>query len=118
MSKLHEIYAAADIETLVKVLEHPADYTAECVQVVKDEIKHRSLDATDLKQSASELLQIKISKYLDTFSPINDKLVLPKSEILNEDEIKVIFRKCFDKFVERKELMEVDSWHYAIGAVL
>ncbi|MEX2597212.1 MAG: hypothetical protein WEC59_09825 [Salibacteraceae bacterium] len=101
---------------LVKVIEHAPDFQPEAVEAAKREIQSRKVDRADILKAARQVITEDIDAYLDSFSVVNDKLKLPKSFFLNEEEVKLVFQTCFVRWKEESDDMIPDSWLYVLGA--
>lgn len=114
--ELIERYRKKTNEELVKVIESPADYQPEAIKVAKQVLRSRNLEQADLLKLARAIQTEKIDRYLDGFSVVNDKLELPESHFLNEEEMKLLFKTCFTRWKEENDDMIPDSWLYVLGA--
>ena len=115
---LKERYNEEDNVTLISILENSDNYTSECISVVQEILNNRDFDPHFQKNVAESLMRDKIKKMLDTFDPINEKIKLPESNFLNDEEIIEILKEEFEKFIETKEALKFDVWKYAIGGIL
>lgn len=114
---LAEKYKSADLQELVMVVETAENYTPECVKIVIAELLSRHADKELLIQLASEITRTKIKEMLDGFSPLNGKLIPPKSHLLEEAEVLEIFREEYAEFISRRDDLSPDVWAYAIGGI-
>jgi hypothetical protein len=115
---LAERYAKAEIETLINIVENPADYTPECVQVVTQEIRNRRIETEELKDIAKALHQARTKAIMAKFDPYTDKLIPPKSNYLSEEEVLSAMKEEFDLWLEKKQGYGFDVWQYAVGGII
>lgn len=101
---------------LVKIVESAQEYQPEAVETAKQLIRDRKLDQADILKASREVISQKINSYLESFSPVNDKLVLPESHYLNEEEVKLVFKTCFTEWKHQNDDMIPDGWQYVLAA--
>lgn len=115
---LKERYHKETTNTLVQIIESQQDYTNECVVVVLDEIARRPVSDDEVKELATAIVKDKVMSILKNFDPYNDKLVPPRSTYLTTEEVLLLLKEEFSKWMERKETFDFDVWKYAIGGIL
>jgi hypothetical protein len=113
---LIERYQNKPLTELVKIVESARDYQPEAVETAKQIIRDRKLDQADILKASREVISEKINAYLQTFSPVNDKLMLPTSHYLNEEEVKLVFKTCFTEWKHENDDMIPDGWKYVLAA--
>lgn len=114
---LQERYSSADIKNLIEIIENKDNYTLECVNVVVEELKIRSLDKEEVQQIAQEIIIAKFTELMNKFDPYNSKIEILESNFLNKVEVQEIQKQEFDKWMEKRESFGFDVWKYAIGAI-
>jgi hypothetical protein len=94
---------------LIEILESKDAFTPEAVQYAAEIIQERFLE--------EEVLLTLVVDYWD--KELNDSLKsylksgeIPVSNFLNESQLKELFAKKYQEYVERKEVMAVDSTIY------
>ena len=97
-------YKAKD---LIEVAEPHSDYTQEAKTIAIDIIKENN--AFNFKKEAQLLWEEKIKK--DIKSVLNSKQV-PKSHFINESEMRLIIKACFENWKEEQELFGIDTTKY------
>ena len=110
-------YARKDTKTLISVLEHPEDYSAEALEAAEAELNFRELDEEVILALVDEVNRERITKMLDSLNPINDELKLLKSQWLTEEEMRRITKEEFKLLLERKDGFRFDVLKYAIGGL-
>jgi hypothetical protein len=101
---------------LVRIIETAEDYQPSAIEVAKDVLRSRNLEQAEVLRLAREVQSEKIEAYLENFSVLNDKLELPESHFLNEEEMKLVFKTCFTRWKTENDDMIPDSWLYVLGA--
>ncbi len=114
---LEERYSAVDIKDLMEIIENKDNYTAECVNVVINEFKSRSIIKESIEKIAEDIIRVKFSDFLGKFDPYNSKIKIFESNFLSKEQVMDIQKQEFDKWMEKREALEFDVWKYAIGAV-
>ncbi len=97
-------YQAKD---LIGVAEPHSDYTHEAKTIAIDIIKENN--AFDFKNEAQKFWKEKIKK--DIRSILNSKEI-PKSHFINELEMRLIIKTCFENWKEEQELFGIDTTKY------
>ncbi|MEZ4720406.1 MAG: hypothetical protein R2813_00850 [Flavobacteriales bacterium] len=114
---LTERYKLFSSEALVQIIEsEEGDYTNEAIEAARAELKTRGVTNDDLLSLSRKVIGERIKTYLENFDVINDQLELPKSRILNEEEIKLLFQTVFAHWKSENDDMIPDSWKYVLGA--
>jgi hypothetical protein len=110
-------YSRHTNEELIEVIECANDdYTQGALDAVAVIIKNRQLSEEDLRSIAREVIGNRIREYLKNFDVINDKLELPKSKLLNTEEVKALFSNEFSRCKNESDDMIPDSWQYILAA--
>lgn len=107
-------YAAKSSAELVQIIETAEDYQPTAIEAAKAILNARNLDQAEILKLARSVQKVKIERYLDAFSVVNDRLQLPESHFLNEEEMKLLFGICFTRWKEENDDMIPDSWLYAM----
>ena len=115
---LKERYSGSELSELIRIIENKADYTEECVTVVKNEFESRKIIDGSSEKIAEELIRSKFKVFLEKFDPFSSKITIYESAFLNKEQIKEIQKDEFDKWMDKREGFEFDVWNYAIGAAL
>jgi hypothetical protein len=110
-------YARKDTKTLISVLEHPADYSAEALEAAEAELNFRELEEEVIYALVDEVNRERIVKMLNEFNPVNDELKLLKSHWLSESEMRRITKEEFKLLLDRKDGFRFDVLKYAIGGI-
>tara|TARA_Y100000991_G_C21970619_1_gene349248 strand:- start:2514 stop:2843 length:330 start_codon:yes stop_codon:yes gene_type:complete len=97
-------YQAKD---LIEVAEPYSDYTHEAKTIAIDIIKQNN--TLNFKIEAKIFWEKKIKK--DIKSVLNLKEI-PKSHFINESEMKLIIKTCFENWKEEQELFGIDTTKY------
>ena len=97
-------YQAKD---LIEVAEPHSDYTNEAKTIAIDLIKENN--AFNFKNEAKLFWEEKIKK--DIKSVLNSKEI-PKSHFIDEAEMRLIIKACFENWKEEQELFGVDTTKY------
>ena len=97
-------YQAKD---LIEVAETHSDYTHEAKTIAIDIIKENN--TIDFKNEAQLFWEEKIKKEIK--SVLNSKEI-PKSHFINESEMRLIIKACFEKWKEEQELFGIDTTKY------
>lgn len=114
---LIERYSRHSNKELIEIIESPRDdYTKEAIDAVKHIVKNRQLTEEEIRSMSREIIGSRIREYLKGFDVINDKLELPKSRLLNEEEVKALFQTEFARFKNESDDMIPDSWQYILAA--
>lgn len=113
---LKERYTKQPLEFLVGVIESPGDFTDEARLTARDVIRERKLEPETVIKAARTVIQDRIRAYLADFDVINDTLELPKSVLLEEEDVKLLFRTAFTEWKNQNDDMTPDSWQYVLGA--
>mgnify|MGYP006078045897 FL=1 len=92
---------------LIEVAEPHSDYTHEAKIIALDIIKESN--AFDFKDSAQIFWKEKIKK--DIKSILNTKEI-PKSHFIDEQEMKIIIKACFENWKQEQELFGIDTTKY------
>jgi|TARA_B110000305_G_C19442603_1_gene642830 hypothetical protein len=92
---------------LIEVAEPHSDYTHEAKTIAIDIIKENN--AFDFKNEAQIFWKEKIKK--DIRSILNSKEI-PKSLFINESEMRLIIKTCFENWKEEQELFGIDTTKY------
>ena len=109
MSDLLDIFHLKPNEDLIAIIESKESYTPEAILVAAEVLQERFLSDEQIQQMACQFWHGELEKSLKTYLK---KGVQPVSNFLTEEELKEIFAKKFQEYVERKELMSVDSTIY------
>ena len=99
-------YQSKDI---IEVAEPHSDYTHEAKTIAIDIIKENN--TFDFKNEAQIFWREKIKK--DIKSVLNSK-VIPKSHFIDEREMRLIIKVCFENWKEEQELFGIDTKKYWI----
>jgi len=110
-------YARKDTKTLIGVLEHPEDYSAEALQAAEAELNFRELDNEVIYALVEEVNRERIVKMLNELNPVNDELKILKSHWLTEVEMKNMIKEEFKLLLDRKDGFRFDVLKYAIGGL-
>lgn len=94
----------------------PGDYTSGAIQAAKSVLKTKGLDESAARSIAREILTKRMVEYLNNFDVVNDTLRLPLSQLLNEEEVKLLFQNVFAQWKSERDDMIPDSWKYVIAA--
>ena len=109
MSDLKDKLHLKQNSELVAIVESKDAYTFEAIQFAAEVLQERFIETEELQELAkiywNEELRKSLKLYLKQGTP-------PVSNFLTENELKVIFAKKFDEYLERKELLAVDSTLY------
>lgn len=97
-------YQAKD---LIELAEPYSDYTHEAKTIAIDIIKENN--AFNFKNEAQLFWEEKIKK--DIKSVLNSKEI-PKSHFINESEMRLIIKDCFENWKEEQELFGIDTTKY------
>ena len=101
---LAERYQTYELSELIHILEESHEYQPQAVETANQEIKRRGTTNEALLSAARQRLSAKIETYLNGFDVINDKLELPKSNVLNEEEVKLVFQTAFARVSKSRGL--------------
>jgi len=102
-------------QELVAIVENPNNYVEECLAVVHQILKERDINFAELKEIAQKIHIERAQKILLTFNPLNDKLEMPFSNYLSEEEMKELYRKQIEWLQERDDAFDINVWHYVMG---
>ena len=110
-------YQSITNDELIGIIESPeGDYTDAAIDVARVEMKSRGLSEEDMRSISRKLLTERMRTYLDGFNVINDKLVLPKSRILNTEEVQALFTTVFTQWKHENDDRIPDGWQYVLAA--
>jgi hypothetical protein len=110
-------YQSISNDELIGIIESPeGDYTDEAIDIARNESRNRGLSEEELRSIARQMLTERMRTYLDGFNVINDKLKLPKSRILNTEEVKALFTTVFTQWKHENDDMIPDGWQYVLAA--
>lgn len=115
---LAERYADKPLSFLINIIENRNDYSEEAFETALAEIKRQGFDRSEIITEVRKRLSDEIENYLTNFNVVNDKLILPTSYYLNEEEVKLLFRQVFATWQNKTDDMTPDSWQYVLGAGL
>lgn len=104
----------SDVE-LMGILERPADYTQEAIEVVNEIFYERSISPEELRKMAIEVNEQIAEDTMLRLDPLNDELVFHESIFLDKDEIKEIYTAALKEHMSRKEGFKFNVWMYAVG---
>lgn len=114
---LIERYNRCTNEELVAIIEStPDDYTKKAKDAAAAILKSRKLSEDEIRSLARAVIGKRIRVYLKAFDVINDQLELPKSALLNSEEVKALFQSEFAHFKNESDDMIPDSWQYILAA--
>lgn len=114
--QLEQQYSSRPTSFLIRVIEQSEAFRPEAVAAAKRVLRNRNPSQGDLLKAAREVMTERINAYLDSFSVVNDALVLPQSHYLNEEEVKLVFRACFSARKGAFDDMIPEAWKYVLGA--
>ena len=104
-------------QQLVAIVESPDEhYTDLAREAATIELQHRRISNESIKEMALSYQRKRVLDYLKAFNVVNDELRLPKSNILNESEVRELFQQTFLEWKKENDDMIPDSWKYVIGA--
>lgn len=109
MSELKDRLHLKQNDELIAILESKNAYTAEAVQYAAEIIQERFLDTDEIISLVSNYWDNELNESLKSYLKSGE---VPKSNFLNEEQLKVIFAKKYQEYVERKEVLAVDSTLY------
>lgn len=112
---LEESIKSKDLKGLITIIEDAENYTKECVELAAHELADRNVEREEVIQCASEIAREKIRHDLKSFSPLNDEIEMPKSFILQRDEILEVLKSEFYEMQERRQALDVDVLKYIVG---
>jgi len=110
-------YARKDTKTLVKILEHPEDFSAEALAAAEAELGFRNVESEEMEALVLEVNRARIVELLNRLNPINDELVVPKSRWLTDTEMRNLTKDEFESLLKRKDGFRFDVWKYAVGGL-
>ena len=109
MSELKDKLHLKQNSELVAIVESKDAYTFEAIQFAAEVLQERFIETEELEQLAKQYWGDELQKSLKTYLKVG---VAPISNFLSEEDLKTIFAQKFEEYVERKELLSVDSTIY------
>jgi hypothetical protein len=94
---------------LIAILESKNAFTPEAVQYAAEIIQERFIEDEELISLVTKYWENELNDSLKSYLKSG---VIPESNFLNEDQLKSIFAKKYQEYVERKEVLAVDSTLY------
>ncbi|MEL6720177.1 MAG: hypothetical protein AAFP82_15810 [Bacteroidota bacterium] len=102
---------------LVRMIEHPENYTEECITVLHEILDSKGIDPSKLYTMAVKINTAKARKYLLESDPLNKDIQIPESHFLKREKLKKIYRQQLKQIMEEKKDFRFDVWSYTIGAI-
>lgn len=102
-------YSNHSLKELIIILESGDDYTEEAKDAVRTIIEFKDPSELELKEIASEYWENKINDNIKSILLQNQK---PISNILSQEEIKIIMITAFERYKEKLQLFEIDTKKY------
>lgn len=109
MSELLDIFHLKTNYDLVVIIESSGAYTPEAITTAAEVLQERFLTGEQIRQMVCQFWDGELEKSLKAYLKKGEP---PVSNFLTEEELKEIFAKKFEEYVERKELLSVDSTIY------
>ncbi len=94
---------------LIAILESKDAYTPEAVQFAAEIIQERFIEDEELDRLVIQFWEKELNESLKSYLKSGE---IPKSNFLNEQQLKELFAKKYQEYVERKEVLAVDSTLY------
>lgn len=109
MSDLKDRLHLKQNSELVAILESKGAYTPEAIQYAAEVIQERFLEEDELFQLVFDFWDNELNNSLKAYLKSGE---IPKSNFFTEFQLKEIFAKKYQEYVERKEVLAVDSTLY------
>ncbi|MEM8522996.1 MAG: hypothetical protein AAGG68_00060 [Bacteroidota bacterium] len=117
MISLKERHQDKETHELVHMIEHPEDYTEECIEVIHEIFNSREVDSDKLHDIAVKVNTARARKYLLELDPLQKEIKVHKSHFLKKEKVKKIYKQQLQQTMEEKKDFRFDVWSYAIGAI-
>mgnify|MGYP001071925140 CR=1 FL=1 len=109
MSDLLDLFHLKSNKELITIIESTDSYTPEAISAAAEVIQERFLSDEEIQNLVCEFWDAELEKSLKIYLKKGEP---PISNFLTDGELKDIFAKKFQEYVERKELLSVDSTIY------
>lgn len=109
MSELKDMLHLKQNAELIAILESKDAYTPEAIQYAAEVVQERFIEDKELIGLVTAYWENELSSSLKAYLKSGE---IPKSNFLNEAQLKEIFAMKYQEYVERKEVMAVDSTLY------
>ncbi len=109
MSELKDRLHLKQNDELIAILESKNAYTSEAVQYAAEIIQERFLETEEIILLVTNYWDKELDETLKSYLKSGE---IPKSNFLTEQQLKAIFAKKYQEYVERKEVLAVDSTIY------